>query len=496
MVQMLRLWPLHIPLDENSQRAIHIQIYDAVVAGIRSRRLPAGSPLPGSRTLAQLLDVNRKTVQLAYDELIAAGWVTAEGRRGTFVSLRLPSAQRSTAETGTKRHPEPVRSSQPVPKPPPSTMIVFDDGAPDTRLVPVSALAQAYHGALRRLSRSNRLADEHALGNPELRQSISGMLNFNRGMATMPERICLTRGSQMAIFLAARILTGPGRTAVLEEPGYGQARTAFRRAGADLALVPVDGEGMRVDILEELCQTRKVACVYVTPHHQFPTTVSLSPERRRWLLELSERYGFTIVEDDYDHEFHFASKPLLPLANRAPDARIVYIGSFSKLLSPHVRSGFITGPAGFIRDAASWVAQIDRLGDPVKELALSELINSGTVQRHNDKARQVYDQRRQGFADLLRQNFGTGVRFSVPDGGLAYWVEFDAPVNTAVFMARARVAGVRLLPARQFWTGRPSVGGTRIGYAHMTGAEVAEPLRRLGRVLRQAESADKTGEGG
>lgn len=483
---MLRPWPLQITLDESSRLALHVQICDAVVAGIRSNRLSPGSPLPGSRALAERLGINRKTVQLAYDELVARGWATAERRRGTFVSLSPPVAPSADAGAGAGRRPASARSGRAIPAAPPSGMIVFDDGAPDTRLVPVTALAQAYHSALRRLSRNNRLADEHTLGSLALRQSISTMLNFNRGMATVPERICLTRGSQMAIFLVARILTGPGTTAALEEPGYGQARAAFRRSGADLAPIPVDGEGMRVDVLEKVCRTRRLACVYVTPHHQFPTTVQLSPERRRRLLELSERYGFTIVEDDYDHEFHFSGRPILPLASEAPNAGIVYVGSFSKVLSPHVRSGFIAASAGFIRDAASWVMQIDRLGDPVKELALSELIDSGTLQRHHDRARQIYDRRRQSFAELLQRNFGACARFSVPHGGLAFWVEFEAPVGTASFTGKARGAGIRLLPARLFWTGKPLVGATRIGYAHMTETEIAEPLRRLAQAVRVA----------
>jgi GntR family transcriptional regulator/MocR family aminotransferase len=463
--------------------AFHIQISEAVVAAIKSNRLQPGSPLPGSRELAERLAVNRKTVQLAYEELVNRGWATAEGRRGTFVSLRLLASMYPSGETAAGPGPVVPIARRVVPAAPVPGMIIFDDGAPDTRLLPVSALAQAYRGALLQLSRSNRLADEDALGSFALRMSVSTMLNFNRGMATTPERICLTRGSQMAIFLAARILAGPGKAVAMEEPGYAQARSAFRGVGAELVPIPVDSQGLQVDELERACQERRFACVYVTPHHQFPTTVALSAERRKRLMELSDHYGFTILEDDYDHEFHFTGKPILPLASLNPDANIVYVGSFSKLLSPHLRSGFISAPAWFIRQASAMVAQIDRLGDPVTELALADLITSGEVKRHYDKARRVYDQRRQRLGEVLQLHFGSSARFLMPDGGLAYWVEFDFPFGTAKFAARTRAAGVRLLPTRLFWIGRPKVQATRIGFAHLTTVEIAEALRRVRHAL-------------
>lgn len=492
MTQILRPWPLHITIDRSKTDTapLHLQISQAIIAGIRSGRLTPGAPLPGSRDLAKQLEINRKTVQLAYEDLSNRGWVVTEGRRGTFVVPEPPvlicAPAQPNAGTKTKTIATPPSPPRVVPEKPASGMIVMDDGAPDTRLMPATALAQAYRNALQRLSRSNRLAEEYMLGSSPLRQSIATMLNFNRGMATEPGRVCLTRGSQMAIFMAAHILAGPGVLVGIEEPGYSEARGAFRAVGAEIAPLPVDEDGLRTDALEDLCRRRRLACIYVTPHHQYPTSVTLSPQRRRHLLELSERHGFVILEDDYDHEFHFPRASVLPLASLSHEANIVYIGTFSKLLSPHLRSGFLTGPAWFVRRAASMVARIDRQGDSVMELALTDLIQSGALQRHHDRAMRVYDQRRLAFNAMLQQHFGERVRFSVPDGGLAYWVRFDAPFGTSGWAARARGAGIRLLPARPFWTGRPDAQATRIGYAHMTTTEMGEALRRLEAAMRQS----------
>ena len=207
-------------------------------------------------------------------------------------------------------------------------------------------------------------------GSAELRAAISNMLNIDRGLTTTPDNICLTRGSQMAIYLAARILAGPGDTVVMEELSYPPAREAFRFAGAEVVPVPLDAQGMRVDELEKICRKKRVRAVYVTPHHQFPTTVLMKPDRRMRLLALAAQFGFAIVEDDYDHEFHFAHQPMLPLASADMSGKVVYIGSLSKILSPSLRLGYLVGPKSFIDRAASEIMMIDRQGDPATEGAV------------------------------------------------------------------------------------------------------------------------------
>src|SRR6202034_2688453 len=189
------------------------------------------------------------------------------------------------------------------------------DGAPDTRQIPIDALARAYHNALGRRLGRGRLGYGDPRGTLELRAAISNMLNIDRGLTTTPDNICLTRGSQMAIYLASRILAGPGDTVVMEELSYPPAREAFRMAGAEVVPVPLDDKGMQVDELEKICRKKRVRAVYVTPHHQFPTTVCMRPERRLRLLSLAPQFGFAIVEDDYDHEFHFTHQPMHPLAS-------------------------------------------------------------------------------------------------------------------------------------------------------------------------------------
>jgi GntR family transcriptional regulator/MocR family aminotransferase len=304
------------------------------------------------------------------------------------------------------------------------------------------------------------------------------MLNMDRGLITTVDNICLTRGSQMAIYLAARILAGAGDTVVMEELSYPPAREAFRFAGAEVISVPLDGQGMRVDDLEKICRKKRVRAVYVTPHHQFPTTVLMKPDRRMRLLSLAAQFGFAIVEDDYDHEFHFVHQPMLPLASADMSGRVVYIGSFSKILSPSLRLGYLVGPKSFIDRAASEIMMIDRQGDPATESAVAELIDSGELHRHTRKVMKLYGDRRDTFAGLLKSLFAGRIEFTVPDGGLAFWVKFKGADLDRLAAAAAR-HGVTILPASAFTTTPRPVDAARLGFASMDTSELKKATQRL-----------------
>jgi GntR family transcriptional regulator/MocR family aminotransferase len=482
---MLRPWDFKIVIRRNTKAAVFLQIAHALIDEIKRGRLAAGAALPGSRELAESLDINRKTVIQAYAELEAQGWVTSEKTRGTFVSAHLPEVERNdkVPRRGGRIPERPdFRLVGTVPNIPlilpEKNMQVFDDGAPDTRQIPVDALARAYRNALSQRIGRGRLGYGDPRGTVELRTAISAMLNMDRGLTTTPDNICLTRGSQMAIYLAARILAGPGDAVVMEELSYPPAREAFRFAGAEVVAVPLDAQGMRVDELEKICRKKRVRAVYVTPHHQFPTTVLMKPDRRLRLLALAAQFGFAVVEDDYDHEFHFVHQPMLPLASADMSGKVVYIGSLSKILSPSLRLGYLVGPKSFIDRAASEIMMIDRQGDPATEGAVSELIDSGELHRHTRKVMKLYGERREFFAGLLKSLFGNRIEFTVPDGGLAFWVNFRDTDLDRLAAAAAR-HGVTILPASAFITTPRPVHAARLGFASMDLPELKKATQRL-----------------
>jgi GntR family transcriptional regulator / MocR family aminotransferase len=447
--------------------------------------------LPGTRELAQSLDINRKTVVEAYDELAAQGWLKTDRTRGTFVSSELPVVP----DNGTPRRPtlahmpdrpdyRLVGTAPNIPAfLPEKDLLTFDDGAPDTRGIPVAALGRAYRSALAHAAQRNRLGYGDPRGSLALRAAVSTMLNVDRGLTTTPDNICLTRGSQMAIYLTTRILAGPRDCGAMEELSYPPAREAFRAAGAEVLSIGLDDAGMRIDQLEETCRKRRVRAVYVTPHHHFPTTVLLKPDRRLRLLALAEQFGFAVVEDDYDHDFHFVHQPMLPLASFDPWGKVVYIGSMSKMLAPSLRVGYIAAPKSFVDRAAAEIMMIDRQGDPVIELAVAELIADGELHRHTRKAMRLYAERRLMMEKLLAERFLGRIEFSLPDGGLAIWVKFTEKIEMDGLVRTARLKGVQIMPGNAFTISGRSIRATRLGFASMNPAELDSATRRLRQAL-------------
>jgi GntR family transcriptional regulator/MocR family aminotransferase len=479
---MLRPWDLQIVLDRGGAMPAWQQIESAIIDAIRRARLMPGAALPGTRDLAARIGVNRKTVQQAYDELAAQGWLTMEATRGTFVSAMLPVMENFSAPAGTVAQAAefPLRRAAPdlpviMPEP---GIIRFDDGTPDTRLMPAELVARAYRRALLDASRRNRLGYGDPRGLLQLREAVAAMLRADRGLDCTADNICITRGSQMAIYLAARLLAAAGDNIGVEDLSYPPARAAFAAAGATILPIGLDEHGMKTDELEAHCRGNTLRAIYVTPHHQFPTTVVLPQQRRIQLLALSQQYGFAIVEDDYDHEFHFAHQPMLPLASADVSGKVVYIGSLSKILSPSLRLGYLVGPKSFIDRAASEIMMIDRQGDPATEGAVTELIDSGELHRHTRKVMKLYGERRDFFAGLLKSLFASRIEFTVPDGGLAFWVRFRDCDLDQLAAAAAR-HGVTILPASAFTTLPRPVHAARLGFASMDLSELKKATNRL-----------------
>ena len=485
---MLRPWDLRIELDREAAVPAYLQIAHTIMEAIRRGRLPPGSALPGTRDLAALVGVNRKTVQQSYEELIAQGWLTTEAKRGTFVSALLPLVETQAASKTPRAASANFQLRRTAPNlpyvPVPPGTLQFDDGAPDTRLMPAALVARAYRRALLEGSRRNRLGYGDPRGSLVLRQAVADMLNADRGLNCTADNICITRGSQMGIYHAARLLAQAGDTVVVEALSYPPAREAFQAAGASIVSVGLDESGMKIDELEACCRTHRVRAVYVTPHHQFPTTVVMPPERRIRLLALAEQYNFAIVEDDYDHEFHFTHRPMLPLASEHGWGRVLYIGSLSKLLSPSLRIGYIAGAEAVVQRAAAEIMLIDRQGDPVTEAAAAEIMTSGALKSHTRKVLRIYAQRRECLAEALTEKLGGIVDVTLPQGGLALWVNFAANIDLGALAGAMQANKVGLTSGQAFATNGYKTNGARLGFGSMNEAELRDAVGRLSRVFR------------
>ncbi len=476
-------------LERDLAMPAYLQIAHALIDAIRRGRLASGSALPGTRELAVRVGVNRKTIQQSYDELVAQGWLTAEATRGTFVSAALPLVAEAAAPLvpGGRVAAYSLRRAAPdLPVVLPADgALVFDDGAPDTRLMPAELVARAYRRALLQGSRRNRLGYGDPRGSLLLREAVAEMLKADRGLDCTPDNICITRGSQMGIFLSARLLAQSGDCVAVERLSYPPAREAFRAAGGKILSIDMDDQGMRVERLEALCREQTIRAVYVTPHHHFPTTVVLPPERRISLLALAEQYGFVIVEDDYDHEFHFSHRPMLPLASAHGWGNLLYIGSLSKLLSPSLRIGYLVAAESVVSRAAAEIMMIDRQGDPVTEAAAADLMTSGVLKSHARKVLRIYAERRECLAASLLAELGAAVEFSLPPGGLALWVNFAPRIDLAALAAAGLRHHVGLTPGQAFASNGEKIQGARLGFGSMNEAELGEAVRRLKRAMAE-----------
>ena len=463
--------PLVLDIDKDAPGPLFLAIAEAITHDIMRGRLRPGARLPGTRALARQLGVHRNTVDAAYQELTTQGWLHAEPARGTFVAEDLPEGMA-----------EPVVVSVPSEPALARPQLAFSDGAPDPKLVPDKALARAFRRAL--LSPSFRSGADYgdARGTPILRHALSSYLASDRGVVADPARLLITRGSQMALFLAAKAALKPGQAIAVEEPGYPLAWEAFRAAGAVVRGVPVDAGGLSVTALEEtITGDPRIGAVYVTPHHQYPTTVTMGAARRLQLLDLVERHGVTLIEDDYDHEYRFEGRPVLPLAARAPtDLPLIYVGSLSKLLSPGIRLGYAMAPERLLTRMASARAAIDRQGDAPLEAALADLIRHGDLGRHARKARRIYRARRDVLASALSEHLGERIGFDSPAGGLALWLRCQQ-VSAESWSKRAEAAGLALLPGTRFALEHAAPQAFRLGYAALDEAQIARAVEILAR---------------
>ena len=470
-----------------------LQIARALTESVRQGRLRPGDSLPGSRVLAESLGVHRNTVLAAYRELIAEGWITTEPARGTFVSLALPEmSARSFAAAATPRAEVPIRVGYDLPAlPTPEQSLVVPRGAlslmggiPDVRLAPIAPLARAYRRALKASGRT-LLAYGDAAGCEELRVQLAQMLSATRGLAVGVKNVVVTRGSQMALDLVARTLLSPGDVVAVESLGYRPAWEAFRAAGAKIVPLPVDEEGVDVAALETLAASGSVRAVYVTPHHQYPTTVALSPGRRLLLLELARKRRIAIIEDDYDHEFHYDGRPVLPLASADDAGMVVYIGTLSKVLAPGLRIGYIIAPRPVIERVVALRRYTDRQGDLVLERAIAELLEDGELSRHVRRARRTYLERRDVLVELLQRTFGDRLAFEPPAGGTALWARAAPDIAVDAWAARALDRGVVFQTARYFafdGRARPFV---RLGFAQLEPTELREAVKRMASALKK-----------
>ncbi len=476
-------------LDPDAPEPLALQLVRLLAREILEGRIPPGAAMPSSRILAEELGISRHVAMSALRELELEGWVLSRPGSGTYAADTPPTALPATwgrlPERPTMPAAPPFELSsqlQPV-STLASSMLDLSDGFPDARLAPKEALARGYRRALQRHG-DDLLGLGETRGNRALREGLAQYLRENRGLQVTPENLLITRGTAMGLSLVASALGGH---AAVEDPGDPAAWEALRTAGCQLHPVAVDSQGLVSAALEDLLTRQAITLLCLTPQRHFPTTVALSPERRTRLMELAHLRDFALVEVDPDLEFAWEGPARLPLAAEDPEGRVIHLGSLSHLLAPGLGLGYLVAPSALVDRLARLRQRLDLQGDRVLEWAVADLIRDGDLERHLARARKIYRERRDAFAERLREELGPalgeGFEVTVPEGGLACWVKLPPSLDVRPWCAACLKAGVKLHPGSRYdFRGQP-LPGLRLGFAQLEPGEARKALRILRRAL-------------
>jgi GntR family transcriptional regulator / MocR family aminotransferase len=460
-------------------RAVHGQLRSAILDG----RLQGGLRLPATRALATRLGISRNTALAAYDLLLSEGYLVARPGAGTYVAPVLaPQAARKPASADAAARGRLAafwRAPPAVPAPTPAYRFDFRTGLPDKTSFPFHVWRRLSARALRALSKVPAAYAEPE-GRAALRDAIAGHISFARAVACRPEDVIVTAGAQQAIDLIARILVVPGETTVaVEDPGYPPMRAAFAAAGADIANVPVDDEGLVVDRLPP-----NARAICVTPSHQFPLGVAMSLRRRAALLDFARARRAVVIEDDYDGEFRFGGKPLDALQTLDRAELVFYVGTFSKSLFPALRLGFLVAPP-WARSALVAAKQLtDWHGPVLAQDTLAAFIAEGHLARHVRRMRVIYGERRAALLRSLARHCGDRLAPIPAVAGLHLAARLAGPLPAGTLVARAADAGIGVELLDRYAGRKAAVRGLAFGYGMIRSDEIDEAIRRLARALR------------
>lgn len=459
------------------------QLVGRLQQAILSGRLPAGSPLPSSRALAEELGVSRNTVVNAYDHLAAEGYVLAD-RQGT----RVTSLSSQVGHSEHRQHVQPPitlarrlgRFAQIHPRP--ATEALLLPGVPALDSFPLVAWRRSLERVTARVL-PDTLDYGPPAGEPELQNAIAAHLHIARGIHCDGSQVVVTEGAHEALSLCVTLLTNPGDTAWVEDPGYRGAKAAF--LAGDLRTVPVrvDKEGLAVT--PDAWQTRPPKLVYTTPAHQYPTGAVLSVARRLELIAEATRAGAWLIEDDYDGEFRHTGEPISSMQGLVPDAPVLYVGSFSKTMFPSLRIGFVVFPRGVMSQAQAALNELLRGGHRLEQLALADFIRSGEFGRHLGRMRRLYRERQHVLRTALSEHFPESEILG-GKSGMHLTLRLSPEIEDRSVVERAQRHGIAARALSTFTIESAACqNGLVLGYGNTRSDEIAAAIGVLGRVAEE-----------
>lgn len=481
-----------LQLDRRSRVPLQRQLYDEIRTAILSGRLAPGARVPATRVLASDTGTSRNTVSGAFDQLLSEGYLEGKVGSGTYVARMLPEdLLRVTRQPGPSRPviaraclsrrgrmlggiPASLRSREIA------TEQAFRTGLPAFDEFP-RALWARLGARLLRHAPSAVLTYGDPAGYRPLRRAIAEYLRAARGVNCSAEQVIVTAGSQQALDLAARLLLDPGDAAWVEDPGYLGARGALRAAGVRSIPVPVDSGGLSVVEGEKRAPEARLACV--TPSHQYPLGMTMPLSRRTSLLAWARRHRAWIVEDDYDSEFRYSGRPLQALQGLDPIGCVIYTGTFSKVLFPSLRLGYMVVPESLVDTFVSARALVDRHPPGLEQAIVAEFLAEGHFARHVRRMRTLYAERQEALVLALGRELGGAIEASPAEAGmnLTAWLRGNA--RDLELSNKAAQVGVVVTPVSAYALEVKPRSGLLLGYAAFSPRQIREGVRKLAQIF-------------
>jgi len=484
-----------VALDATASEPLYRQLYHQIRAAILDKRLASGVQLPSSRELARELGVARNTVLNAVEQLIAEGYLQGARGSGTYVTRTLPDnfslAPKVFAapkrQTETRLHPATKRSLLTdvwFPQLPPGEPRPFRPSGPALDAFPAKlwlSLVQKHW--------KQRTSELLAFGDPaglfRLRQAIAAYLTAARAVRCAAEQVIIVAGAQQALDLLARLLVDPGDAVWIEEPGYLGARAALQAAGARLVPVPVDNEGLNVQV--GVGRGESARLIYVTPSHQFPLGVTMSLARRLELLSCARRMQAWVVEDDYDSEYRYCSRPVASLQGLDSQERVIYVGTFSKVLFPSLRLGYVVLPPALVekfillRSIASGQLPL------VEQSVLAEFIEEGHFGRHLRRMRTLYEERGTALYEEAQRQLAGLLDMQPVSAGMRAIGRLQSGIDDRQAAKRALAQGVETVPLSSFSLTRNKQRGLMLGFTAFNQRQIRDSVRKLAIALMSTQ---------
>lgn len=482
---------LAIALDNNTAIPLHQQLYEELRRAILSGRLLPRQRIPSTRSLAKSLGISRTTVTSCYEQLLSEGYLETIVGSGTYVCAQLPDdLLHSTPVESVQKTVPPIQLSKYAARlaeidtsliDEPNIQISFRYGRPAFDHFPM----QTWRKLLSRHCRDNSTWLDYAtdaLGYKPLREAIARYLSRSRAVQCEPEQVIITNGTQQALYLIMRLSIEFGDAIALEDPGYLSARRIFLSQGAKLLPVRVDESGLIVKDLAKYAN-ESIKLVYVTPSHQFPTGAILSLPRRLELLAWAQQNSAMIIEDDYDSEYRYGDRPIPALQGLAQTDSVLYIGTFSKVLFPSLRIGYLVLPPSLISlfARAKWLS--DRSLPSLEQQVLADFIEQGHIDRHIRKMRSLYDLRRQALVQALKANFGEKANILGEKAGLHLMVRLQTHLTDEEIIQRAARVGVGMMSAQPSYLNANCAGEFIFGYSELTQEQIQQGISRLAQAI-------------